>query len=56
MQKKEGSFEKKAKKVKAERKQTFEALTPFLGNIRIQKILEIISPSSSWLWPVIRMS
>lgn len=54
----EGSFEKKKEreKVKAQRKQTFAPLKPFLGNIRIQKILEIISPSSSQLWPIIRIS
>lgn len=37
-------------------KTDFAALLPFLGNIRSQKILEIISPSSSQLWPVIRIS
>lgn len=46
LQKREGNFEKKKgrEKVKAEKKQTFAPLIPFLGNIRIQKILEIIFP------------
>lgn len=49
LQKREEIFEKKKgrEKVKAERKQTFAPLIPFLGNIRIQKVLEIISPSST---------
>lgn len=58
LQKTEGNFEKKKgrEKVKAERKQNFAPLRPFLGNIRIQKILEILSPSGSELGPGIGIS